>query len=106
MCELLFTIVLDRATMKTEAEIRDAVSALLPARDWQNSGVTLGRFRSELEQHFSLPPGALEPQKDLIGEIIKEIIEAETQPHANNDELQVQSTKLRESPERRVCRLC
>ena len=69
---------------KTEAELRDAVGKLLPAKDPERAKI--GAFRAEVEAHMGLAPGALDSQKDVFKQIVEEMLRAPAVSHAEPEE--------------------
>lgn len=79
------------SVLKSEEDLRKAVGELLPAKDISHT--TIGDFRKELEKHFGLAAGALEPQKELIDSVISKEMEAPAAPQAGDDDLGEENEK-------------
>jgi len=77
---------------KSETELRNAVAAILPAKDLVHS--TLRTIRSDLETHFSLVAGSLDAQKDVIDNIVLEIVVAGAAPHGDSEEEQLGDERI------------
>jgi len=66
-------------------DLRAALALLLPGKDM--SLTTLKEMRENLEDHFALPRASFDARKDEIDELLKELVEAEVEPHQEEEDL-------------------